>query len=89
MGFYPSPSILSRNIFDEYTYTVAATDACVLRDLGLDKYIVNENVTGVAKEGQPLEAQRKWREGDKLAISDAESKTRMMIHISHGGATTV
>ena len=39
----------------------------VLRHLGLDKYIANENVPGVAKEGQPteeIEAQRKWREGD-------------------------
>ena len=39
----------------------------VLRRLGLDKYIANENVPGVAKEGQPteeIEAQREWREGD-------------------------
>ena len=35
----------------------------VLRHLGLDKYIANENVPEVAKEGQQteeIEAQRKW-----------------------------
>ena len=35
----------------------------VLRDLGLDRYIANQNVPGTAKEGQPteeIEAQRKW-----------------------------
>ena len=39
----------------------------VLRHLGLDNYIANENVPGVAKEGQPteeIEAQRKWNERD-------------------------
>ena len=34
----------------------------MLRHLGLDEYIANENAPGVAKEGQPteIEAQRKW-----------------------------
>ena len=62
----------------------------VLRHLGLDNYIGNENVPGVpvAKEGQltkEIEAQtwRKWGENmhpNHLAMGYAE-----MIHISHGG----
>ena len=53
----------------------------MLRQLGLDSYIAIENVSGVAKEGQPteeIEAQtwRKWRETDAPGdAGDAE-----MIH---------
>ena len=36
----------------------------MLRQLGLDKYIANENVPGVAKERQQIVAQRKWSERD-------------------------
>ena len=39
----------------------------VLRHLGLDKYIANENVPGVAKEKQrsdEIQALRKWSERD-------------------------
>ena len=64
----------------------------VLRHLGLDNYIANEKVLGVAKEGQPteeIETQRKWGEMDAKDTSIG-LVTRMgdaeMIHIS--GATT-
>ena len=51
----------------------------VLRQLGFDKYIANENVPGVAKEGQlieEIEAQRKCNARDTstrtdLAMGDA------------------
>ena len=61
----------------------------MLRQLGLDKYIANENVPGVAKERQQIVAHRKWSKRDARPemhpnrfsdhVGDAE-----MIHISGG-----
>ena len=65
----------------------------MLRQLGLDKNIANENVPGVAKEGQRIVAQRKWRERDARPemhpnrFSDYDGNAEM-IHISGGMTVT-
>ena len=60
----------------------------MLRQLGLDKYIANENVPGVAKKRQRIVAQRKWIERDARPemhpnrFSDHDGDAEM-IHIFH------
>ena len=59
----------------------------MLRQLGLDKYIANENVPGVAKKRQRIVAQRKWSKRDARPDSEMlrfSDGTAEMIHIRVG-----
>ena len=54
--------------------TVAATHYCDTLDSDWTNTFANENLPGVAKEGQPtgeIEAQRKWCEGNARDVPES------------------
>ena len=66
-------------MFDEYTSTYRIKDAqieqldVVLRQIGLDRYIANENVLGLAKEGKPKRRLKPKGNGVKETLEERQS----------------